>query len=146
MDMKQRLLEDLKIAMRNKEVLKKDLLQICRSEVLKIEKDKKTELDDAGVIDVLAKEYKKRADVIEELGDREDLKEKYNKEMEVIESYLPEQLTETELTKIVQLTITETGANSMRDMGKLMQAIMPKVRGRADGNKVNLIVRKLLGS
>lgn len=146
MNMKERLLEDLKTAMRDKESLKKELLQICRAAILQVEVDKRIEMDDAGVLEILSKEYKKRQETLNELGDREDIITKYKAEMAIIEQYLPKQLTESEILEIVDETIAEVGAVSIRDMGKLMQALQPKIKGRADGKLVNVLVKQQLGS
>lgn len=144
MNMKERLLDDLKTAMRDKDTLKKELLQICRAAVLQVEVDQRIEMDDAGVLDILSKEYKKRQETLKDLGDREDIIAKYKAEMAIIEQYLPKQLTESEILKIVNETIAEVGAVSVRDMGKLMQALQPKIKGRADGKLVNQLVKKQL--
>lgn len=147
MSLKERLLEDLKNAMKEKDVIKKDTIQMARSAVLQIEKDSKVTLDDDGIIDVIAKEVKKRIDVQAEFerSGRQDLIDKVNTEIEVLKSYLPQQLTEEELEAIVKQAIVDTGANSARDMGKVMQATMPQVKGRDDGKMINQIVKKLLG-
>jgi uncharacterized protein YqeY len=144
--MKEQLMDDLKTAMREKDTLRKETLQICRAAVLQIEVDQRIELDDAGVLEVLSKEYKKRQETLKDLGDREDIISKYKSEMAVIEHYLPKQLTETEILALVNETIAEVGATSARDMGKLMQALQPKTKGRADGKLVNQIVKQQLGA
>ncbi len=144
MNLKEQLLEDMKTAMREKDVLRKETLQICRAAILQVEKDQRIELDDAGICEILSKEYKKRAETLPDLGDREDIIAKYKAEMTIIEKYLPKQLTESEIIEIVNETIAEVDATSARDMGKLMQALQPKTKGRADGKLVNQIVRKQL--
>jgi uncharacterized protein YqeY len=144
--MKERLLEELKTAMREKDVRKKEVLQICRAAVLQIEVDQRIEMDDAGVLEILSKEYKKRQETLKELGDRTDIIEKYEAEMAIIEQYLPKQLTESETLEIVKATIAQVGASSIRDMGMVMQAVQPKTRGRADGKLVNQLVRQQLGA
>lgn len=146
MSLKKKLLEDFKIAMKEKDTVRKDTVQMLRSAVLQIEKDKKITLDDDGIIEIIAKQLKQRNDVLpvyEESG-RQDLTEQLKKEIEILLQYLPEQLTEDELETIIKETIQDTGAKSMKDIGKVMQAVMPKVRGRADGKLVNGIVRKFL--
>lgn len=146
MNMKEILLDDLKAAMRDKDTLKKETLQICRAAVLQFEVDQRITMDDAGVLEILSKEYKKRQETLKDLGDREDIITKYKKEMAIIEKYLPKQLTESEILEIVNETIAEVGAASARDMGKLMQALQPKIKGRADGKLVNQLVRQQLGA
>ncbi|MHB8963010.1 MAG: GatB/YqeY domain-containing protein [Saccharofermentanales bacterium] len=132
--------------MRDKDVLKKETLQICRAAILQVEKDRKIELDDAGAIEILSKEYKKRSETLPELGNREDMISKYKAEMAIIDHYLPVQMTEAQIAELVRSTIAEVGAASARDMGKVMQAISPKVKGLADGKLVNQIVRSQLGA
>ncbi len=146
MNMKERLLEDLKTAMRDKDVLRKDLLQIVRAGVLQVEKDTRETVDDAGVSEILAKEYKKRAETIQELvgSDRTDIIEKNRAEMAIIEKYLPQQLSEAEIEALVRQAISQSGAKSARDMGQVMKVLMPEVKGRADGKLVNQVVKRLL--
>ena len=146
MSLKERLLQDMKDAMKAKDTVRKNTVQLVRSGVLQIEKDKKIELDDEGVLDVIAKELKKRRDSLPEFekSGRTDLIENLNKEIEVLLGYLPEQLTEEEIQVIVEETIKEVQAESMKDMGKVMAAGTPKVKGRADNKIVSNYVKKLL--
>jgi len=146
MSLKERLLEDMKSAMKNKDDLRKNTISMARAAILQVEKDSKTQLDDEGIISVIAKEVKQRKDSIPEFekGNRQDIVDKLNKEIEVLLEYLPQQLTEQEVDDIVTQTIFEIGANSMKDMGRVMNALMPKVKGRADGRLVNLLVKKHL--
>ena len=145
--LKEQLASDLKDAMKAKDEIKKNAVQMVRAGVLQVEKDKKTTLDDEGIIEVIAKEVKKRKDVLPdfEKAGRADLIEATQREIEILTKYLPSQLTEEELDKIVSETVSETGASSMKDMGKVMSALMPKVKGRADGKTVNELVKKHLG-
>ncbi len=147
MSLKEQLLEDLKNAMKDKDVVKKNTVQMTRAAVLQIEKDNSITLDDDGIIDVIAKEVKKRRDVLPEYekSGRQDLIDGLRAEIDVLLKYLPQQLTEEELEVYVRKALDETGAVSVRDMGKVMQAVMPKVRGRADGKMINMIVKKILG-
>ncbi len=146
MSLKERLLQDMKDAMKAKDTVKKNTVQLIRSGVLQIEKDNKIELDDEGVLDVIAKELKKRRDSLPEFekSGRTDLIENLNKEIDVLLGYLPEQLTEEEIQVIVEETIKEVQAESMKDMGKVMGAVTPKVKGRADNKIVSGYVKKLL--
>ena len=147
MSLKERLLEDLKAAMRDKENIRKNAVQMVRSAVLQVEKDNRVTLDDDGVIEVIAKEVKKRKDCLPdyEKSGRQNLIDALKKEIEILQEYLPRQLTEEELREITRQSIAETGACSAKDMGKVMQAVMPKVKGRADGREVSRIVKTLLG-
>ena len=146
MSLKETLLQELKAAMKDKDIIRKNTIQLVRSGVLQIEKDNQVELDDDGVLDVVAKELKKRRDSLPEYekSGRTDLIENLNREIEVLLGYLPKQLTEDEIHKIVEETIAETGATTMKDMGKVMGAVSPKVKGRADNRVVSGYVKKLL--
>ena len=146
MSLKQVLLDDLKAAMKEKDNIKKNVITMVRAGILQIEKDKKIELDDEGVLEVIAKAVKQRKDSIPdyERGDRPDLVENLKKEIDVLMTYLPQQLSEDELDSIVAQTIYEVGAQSVKDMGRVMKALMPKVKGRADGILVNELVKKHL--
>lgn len=147
MSLKEQLAQDLKTSMKDKDVIRKNAVQSIRAAVLQVEKDSKVTLDDDGVIGVIAKEVKKRKDVLPdyEKSGREDLIAELKKEIEVLTGYLPSQLTQEELDGIVKDAIDRIGATSMKDMGKIMADVMPKITGRADGGAVNLTVRKLLG-
>ncbi|MBS4959728.1 MAG: GatB/YqeY domain-containing protein [Clostridiales bacterium] len=146
MSLKEQLLQDLKAAMKEKDIIKKNTVQSIRTGVLQIEKDKQIELDDDGVLDVIARELKKRRDSLPdyEKSGREDLIEGLKGEISVLLSYLPKQLTEEEIAGIVEETIKELGASSMKDMGKVMAAITPKVKGRADNKIVSALVKEKL--
>ena len=146
MTLKERLAEDLKLSMKEKDSVRKNTVQSIRTAVLQIEKDKKVTLDDEGVIEVMAKELKKRKDVLPEYekSGREDLIAGLKREIEIVTAYLPSQLSRDELDEIVKDAVQSTGASSMKDMGKIMQAVMPKVTGRADGKAVNEIAKKYL--
>lgn len=146
MSLKEQLLADLKEAMKLKDTVLKDTVQMVRAGVLQIEKDKKIELDDDGVIEVVAKELKKCYDVLPdyERSGRKDLIDELNRKVEILKSYLPEQLTEDEVKKIVAEAVQETGALTMKDMGKVMAVVQPKVKGRADGKFVSDIVKQCL--
>lgn len=147
MSLKERLLEDLKLAMKCKDDIKKNAVQMARAAVLQVEKDNRTTLDDDGIIEVVAKEVKKRRESLPdyEKSGRQDLVENLKREIEVLMQYLPEQLSESEVEELVREAVKETGASSLRDMGKVMQAVIPKVKGRADGKLVNQIVKRMLG-
>lgn len=147
MSLKEKLLEDMKIAMREKDTLRKNAIQMVRSAILQVEKDSKVTLDDDSIIDVIGKEVKKRRDSLSEFekSGRQDLIDNLKTEIDVLMQYLPEQLSEEELENIVKQAIQDTGASSMKDIGKVMQAVMPSVKGRADGKIINQIIKKILG-
>lgn len=146
MSLKEVLQQDLKTAMKDKDSLRKNVIVMTRAGILQIEKDKKIELDDEGVIEVIAKGVKQRKDSIPEFekGNRLDLVENIQKEIDILMAYLPQQLSEDEVSRIIADTIIEVGAQSAKDMGKVMSALMPKVKGRADGKLVNIIVKQQL--
>ena len=146
MSLKDKLLQDLKEAMKEKDTVRKNTVQLVRSGVLQIEKDKKIELDDEGVLDVISKELKKRRDSMPDYvkSGRQDLIDNLNKEIEVLLTYLPKQLTEDEIKVIVEEAVKETGAATMKDMGKVMANITPKVKGRADNKIVSGLVKQML--
>lgn len=146
MSLKVRLMADMKSALKERNVLKKATITMVRAAILQKEKDERTELDDDGVIGVIAKEVKQRKDSIPEYerGGRPDLVDKLNLEVDILMEYLPQQLTENEVDAIVAQTIIEVGANGIKDMGKVMGALMPKLKGRADGKLVNQLVKKHL--
>lgn len=146
MSLKEQLFADLKSAMKEKDTIRKDTVQLIRSGILQIEKDKKIDLDDEGIIDVIAKQLKSRRDSLPdyEKSGRTDLIEKLNKEIEILLNYLPEQLSESDIQSIIEETISEIGATSMKDMGKVMAAVTPKVKGRADGKVVSSYVKEFL--
>lgn len=146
MALKEQLMADLKEAMKEKDIIRKNTVQMVRSAILQYEKDNLKELDDDGIIDVIAKELKKRRDVLPEYekSGREDLIADMNREIEVLLAYLPEQLSAEELEVIVGEAIEKVGATSMKDMGKIMAEVMPRVKGRADGKAINAIVKAKL--
>jgi uncharacterized protein YqeY len=117
-----------------------------RSSIKNIEIDQRRALDDAEVLDILSREIKQRRDSLQEFekAGREDLSDNVKAEIAIISEYLPQQLTEEEIERIVQETIRETGASSKTEMGKVMKALMPKVKGRADGKLVNHWVQHYL--
>lgn len=146
MSLKEQLFADLKTAMKEKDTLKKDTVQLIRSGILQFEKDNKVELDDEGVLEIISKQLKSRRDSLPDYvkSGREDLIEKLNKEIEILLSYLPEQLSEEDIAKIVEEAIAATGAASIKEMGKVMGIVNPKVKGRADMKVVGALVKKLL--
>ena len=144
--MKKKLLEDLKEAMKEKNEIKKNAIQMVRAGILQIEKDKGIELIDEQIIELISKEVKKRKDSIAdyEKGGREDLVNQINEEISYLEKYLPKQLTEEEITVIVKQIIAELGATTMKDMGKVMKAAKEKMGVTADGKTINKVVKENL--
>ena len=148
MTMKSRLVDDLKQAMRDKDALRRDTIRYLRSEIRNQEIRDRKKLDDAGVIQVLSRQAQQRRDSIEIYRDagRRDLVDKEEGELSVIVAYLPQQLTGDEITDLVRQVVVDVGATGPGDMGKVMGAIMPQVRGKAEGREVNAIVQQTLRS
>ena len=146
MSLKDKLMEDLKDAMKNHDEVKKNTVTMIRAAIKQIEVDKKVVLEDNDIIDIISKEAKKRKDALAEFekAGREDLIAQTNEELAIIKNYLPEELSEEELTSIIEETIKEVGAETMKDMGKVMQAVKAKTAGRADGRVINEIVKQKL--
>lgn len=144
--LKEQLLEDMKAAMKSKDKQTLSVIRMARAAIKNVEIDKRKDLEDNEVIEVLAKEVKQRRDSISEFekAGQEQTVADLKKEIEVLSVYLPEQMDKSEIELLVNEVITETGASSMSDIGKVMGSIMPKVRGRADGSVVNVIVREKL--
>lgn len=145
--LKERLLEDLKISMRDKNVVRKNTVQMIRAAILQIEKDTGTEVDDNKIIDIIAKEMKKKKDAMPdfEKAGRQDLIDQTKQEMSVLEEYLPKQLSMEEIKDIVSKVIVETGASSIKDMGIVMKEAKAKIGAGADGRTINEAVKELLG-
>jgi hypothetical protein len=145
--LKERIDADLKAALKASDRLRVSTLRLIKSAIKNREIDKGAPLTDEETIEVLSSLAKQRKEAIEEFNkaSRTDLVHKEEEELSVIKAYLPEELSEDELEKIIQDTISEVGALSLKDMGKVMKTIMPKVKGRADGRVVNQKVRELLG-
>ena len=137
---------DMKKAMKNKQKDKMKVLRLLRSDLKTAKIDKKGEFTEEDAMAVITKAAKNRRESIESYkkGDRADLVEEEQKELEVIEEYLPEQMSDDDIKKLVEEVIEETGASGMQDMGQVMGTIMPKVKGKADGSKVQAIVRSKL--
>ena len=146
MSLKQKLQEDLKSSMKNKDNTKKSVVTLIRASIKQYEGDNRGELDDSQIIDLIAKLLKQTKDSLDEFkkAGREDLMTQAEAEIEVLKEYLPQQLSEEELNEIVIATISEVGATSMKDMKHIMSSKMPKVKGRADGKLINELVRKNL--
>ena len=148
MSIKYLLSEDMKQAMKDKESgkLRLSVIRMARANIKNIEIDEKRELNDDEVLAVLVKEVKMRQDSLEEFAKagREELVEQAKQEIAILRKYLPEQLSDEELRALVEEAVAETGAAGPKDMGKVMAALMPKTRGRADGKRINTMVRELL--
>lgn len=147
MSLKEQLKEDMKTAMKAREEgkLALSVIRMVNAAIKQVEIDKKVELDDAGILDILAKEMKTRNDSLGEFekGGRQDLVDHVKAEMDVLKKYLPEQMGEEEIRKVVAEAIEACGDDT--NMGNVMKHVMPKTKGRADGKLVSAIVKELLG-
>ena len=145
--LKEKLMEDLKSAMKEKNVNKKNAIQMVRTAILQIEKDKGIEVEDSKILEIIAKEVKNRRDSIAEFENagREDLVNQAKEEIAAIEGYLPKQLTREEIKERVATIIEKTGATSMKDMGTVMKEAKNEMGASADGRTINEVVKELLG-
>jgi uncharacterized protein YqeY len=146
MSLKERLQQDLINSTKSRNELKTGVIRLLRGMIHKQEIDQRKEFGDDEIIGVLASAVKQRRESIKAFaeGGRADLVAQEQAELALIESYLPQALSTQELGKIVQDTIAETGATSIKDLGKVMAKLMPKVKGRADGTAVQAMVRSKL--
>ena len=144
--LKEKLLEDMKISMREKNVIRKNVIQMVRAAILQVEKDKQIELNDEQIVEIIAKESKKRKDSLSdyEKSGREDLINQINEEIQILAEYLPQPLTKEEIEKIVDQVIKDTGATTIKDMGKVMKEAKAKIGPAADGKTINEIVKEKL--
>jgi uncharacterized protein YqeY len=148
MAINERLMQDLKTAMREKDTLKKSVITMLRAAIKQMEVDSRQEVTDEMVHEIIAKQIKQKKGAIEDFdkADRQDLVEEARAEIEVLMTYLPEQMSEDEIRELVEQTISDLGASSMKDMGKVMGALVEKTKGRADNGLVSKIVREKLNA
>lgn len=146
MSLKDQLMIDLKAAMKEKDAVKKACVTMLRAAVKQVEVDERVELNDDQIVEIVAKQIKQKKGAIEEFtkGDRQDLVDEAQAEIDFLMTYLPEQLSEDEVKALVEATISELGASSMKDMGKVMGAMKAKTAGRADSKVVSDLVKALL--
>jgi uncharacterized protein YqeY len=147
MTLKEKLQEDLKTALKQKDAVRLSVIRLAKAAITNLEIHRQHELDEAEVLEVLAKEAKQRKDSLPEYAkaNRQDIVDKLNAELKILEEYLPAQLSEAEITQIVADAVRSTGATGRKDMGKVMGALMPQIKGKADGKVVNRIVTAMLG-
>lgn len=146
MPLKEKLMDDLKEAMKSKDKVKKNVVTMVRAAVKQKEVDNRVDLVDEDILDIIAKQIKQKKDSIFdfEKGNRQDLIDLTNEEIKILFEYLPPQLSDEELESIVKEAIETTNAQSKKDLGKVMALIMPKVKGKADGKHINEIVAKYI--
>lgn len=145
--MRNQILEDLKTAMKNQDKERLSVIRMVKGAIQMSELNKKHELNDEEVIDVITKEIKSRKDSINEFkkGGREDLITKTQAEIDILSTYLPKQLTIEELNKIIDEVFEVVKPESTKDMGKVMKELTPQVKGKADMGLVSKIVKEKIG-
>lgn len=146
MTIQEKLMVDLKDAMKQKLSLKKSVITMLRAAIKQVEVDERRTLEDDEILDIIAKQVKQKKSVIEEFikGDRQDLADEAQEEILVLEGYLPEPLSEEELSILVKDAIETSQATSMKDMGKVMAIVTAQTKGRADGKLVSQMVKASL--
>lgn len=144
--LKQKLMNDLKDAMKEKDETKKNTVQMVRAAILQIEKDKGITLEDDKIIEIIAKEVKGKKDAIIdfEKGKRQDLIDQTNQEITILQEYLPKQLSKEELKSEVENVIKDLGASSIKEMGAVMKEAKKRIGASADGRAINEVVKELL--
>lgn len=145
--LKEKLMEDLKASMRNKDEIRKNTVQMIRAAILQIEKDKGIEVEDNKILEIIAKEVKSKRDALKdfEKAEREDLIEQTNKEIEILQEYLPKQLSREEIKVELEKIISEVGATTMKDMGAIMKEAKAKMGASADGKTINEVAKEIMG-
>lgn len=147
MSLKERIIEDMKAAMKAKDSARLDTIRMLRAAIQRKEVDDQVTLDDDGVLGVIEKQIKQARDSIEQFraGNRADLAGREQASVDILSEYLPEPLDDDELDALIRQAIADSGAGSMKDMGKVMGRIKPRVQGRADMGQVSAKVKSLLG-
>ena len=146
MGLKEQIKNDIKDAMRAKEIVKRNTLRNIQTAIKQIEVDERRDVSDADVEAIMMKYLKQREDAKTQFADagRDDLVEKENAEITIVKAYLPEPMDDTELEAVLKEVIATVGAESMKDMGKVMGAAKVAIGSRADGGRINVLVKKLL--
>ncbi|HJJ05449.1 MAG TPA: GatB/YqeY domain-containing protein [Clostridiaceae bacterium] len=147
MMLKERLLEDLKNSMKEKNINRKNVVQMVRAAILQIEKDQNIEVSDEKILEIIAKEAKRREDALAEYkkAQREDLVKQAEEEIKVLEEYLPKKMSKEELEEKIKEIIQKLGATTMKDMGKVMKQAKEEIGVAADGKTINEVVKSMLG-
>lgn len=144
--MKEKLMEDLKMAMKNKDIVKKNTIQMIRAAILQTEKDKQIELDDNGILEIINKQVKQKNDALEQFkkADRQDLVEQTELEINILKKYLPKQLSKEEVEQIVIDLSRTLGISDMKGMGTLIKSAKAKIGAGSDGKTISEVVKKIL--
>ena len=145
--LKEKLLEDLKNSMKEKNINRKNVVQMVRAAILQIEKDKGIQVEDDRILEIIAKEVKSKRDALKdfEKAERQDLIDQTNQEIEVLQQYLPKQLTKEEIKVELEKIIAEMGATTMKDMGAIMKEAKAKMGASADGKTINEVAKEIMG-
>lgn len=144
--LKEKLMNDLKESMKNKNEIRKNTIQMVRASILQIEKDKGITLEDEKIIEIIAKEVKGKKDAIMdfEKAGRVDLVNQTTEEINILTEYLPKQLSKEEIKEVIKEVMADTGASSMKDMGNVMKEAKARIGASADGRSINEVVKELL--
>ena len=145
--LKEKLMEDLKVSMRNKDEIRKNTVQMVRAAILQIEKDKGIQVEDDKILEIIAKEVKSKKDAISdfEKAERQDLIEQTNQEIAILQEYLPKQLSRDEIRVELEKIIAEIGATTMKEMGAIMKEAKAKIGAAADGKTINEVAKEIMG-
>lgn len=148
MSIKTNLENELKNAMREKDEIKKRTIRLALSSIKNAEIDKGIELDDASILSILQKEIKTRRETITDAQkiNRQDLIEELDAEIKIVQQFMPQGLSQEELTGLIVAAIQEVNASGLSDLGKIMKVVMPKIQGRASGSDVTSIATKILAA
>ena len=144
--LKEKLMDDLKESMKNKDVIRKNTIQMVRAAILQIEKDKGIEVEDDKILEIISKEVKSKKDVLKdfERAERQDLIDQTNQEISVLQEYLPKQLSREEIKSELEKIIAEIGATSMKDMGTIMKEAKAKMGASAEGKIINEVAKEIM--
>ena len=145
--LKEKLMEDLKESMKNKDVVRKNTVQMVRAAILQIEKDKGIEVEDDKILEIIAKEVKTKKDALKdfERAERQDLIDLTNQEIAILQEYLPTQLSREAIKVELEKIIAEIGATSMKDMGAIMKEAKAKMGASAEGKTINEVAKEIMG-
>lgn len=145
--LKEKLMEDLKNSMKNKDEIRKNTVQMVRAAILQIEKDKGIQVEDDKILEIIAKEVKSKKDALKdfEKADREDLIKQTNTEIEILQEYLPQQLSREEIKTELEKIISKLGATTMKDMGAIMKEAKAQMGASADGKTINEVAKEIMG-
>lgn len=146
--MKEKLMEDLKTAMKNKDIVKKNTIQMIRAAILQTEKDKQIELDDNSILEIINKQVKQKNDALEQFkkANRQDLVEQTKLEINILKEYLPRQLSKEEVEQIVIDLSRTLGISDMKGMGTLIKSAKAKIGAGSDGKTISEVVKKVLNN